>query len=82
MRPKGKLKIDHVDLRNKPDIACYFDIYVRDENGELFKTRASSFTFDLKPVSESGVAADAESRCKCGGKLEYNRCLKCGELNS
>ena len=33
-------------------------------------------------VSESGVAADAESRCKCGGKLEYNRCLKCGELNS
>ena len=30
--------------------------------------------------AESGVAADAESRCdKCGGRLEYNRCLKCGE---
>ena len=32
--------------------------------------------------AESGVAADAESRCdKCGGRLEYDRCLKCGVLN-
>ncbi len=30
---------------------------------------------------QPGVAADAESQCgQCGGKLEYNRCLKCGEV--
>ena len=37
----------------------------------------SLFTNASKPV----VEADMESRCKCGGKLEYNRCLACGELN-
>ncbi len=36
---------------------------------------------NIDGVSQSGVAVDAESRCKCGGKLEYNRCLKCGVLN-
>ena len=50
--PKGKLTIDHVEIKQLKDIACYFDIYVKDEDGNIFTTKSSCFLFDLCLVSE------------------------------
>lgn len=52
LKPKGKLKLDHVDLEHKEGLSLYFNIYLKDENGTMFSARSSCFEFDLMEVKE------------------------------
>lgn len=49
-KPIGKLSFDRCDVDHKSDIAVYVDVFLKDENDNIFKIRASSFIFDLEEV--------------------------------
>lgn len=49
MKPTGKLKIVGNAIRQKGAIAVYVDTILEDEVGSIYKMKASSFLFDLKP---------------------------------
>ncbi len=52
-RPVGKLTLVRVAHRVGPhNFAVYASLIYRDENGDEFFFRASSFHFDLKEISE------------------------------
>jgi hypothetical protein len=53
-KPKGKLTVDKVDMRQTSDVAVYFDIYLKDEEGSIYKCHSSSFLYSLEKVEKKG----------------------------
>lgn len=53
-KPKGKLTVDKVDLRQISDLSVYFDIYLKDEKGDIYLSQTASFLHSLEKVNKKG----------------------------
>ncbi len=53
-KPKGKLTIEKVELRQIRDLSVYFDIYLKDEKGSIYLSQTASFLHALEKVEKKG----------------------------
>lgn len=57
--PIGALTLDHVDLKDRSNLAVFAKIYVRDAMGVVWVFEASSFRFDLKESCDDESAEES-----------------------
>jgi len=51
-KPQGKLTVDKVELRQIADLSVYFDVYLKDEKGDIYLSHTASFLHGLEKVEK------------------------------